>query len=93
MLKENPTLYTKCTFRVDTSSRQRKYYGQLPTPDSPDIQISWCVREARVFEDDIVVLELPPSARVRGTERQDEEFAESDIVKNIQGKHNFVSCF
>ncbi|CAB4019283.1 Hypothetical predicted protein, partial [Paramuricea clavata] len=56
LLREDPARFIKCTFRIDTSGRQRRYYGQLPTPDSPNIRILGPVRG--VYEDDIVVLEL-----------------------------------
>lgn len=86
MIEENPTLFIKCTFRVDTSGRQRKYYGQLPTPDSVDIQILGRVRG--VYEDDIVVLELEQSTLVN------EEGKEEKIIipgcGHIKGKHNFI---
>ena len=78
LLKENPTLYTKCTLHIDTSGRQRRYYGQLPTPDSPDIRILGPVRQ--VYEDDLVVL-------------QDQE-EEINGVGYQKGEHNFTfSCF
>ncbi len=71
LLQGNSSLFTKCTFRIDTVSRQQSYYGQLPTPDSPDIRIPGRVR--RVQEDDVVVLELQPIARARDEKEQQQE--------------------
>ena len=86
MINENPTLFKKCTLRVNTSGRQRKYYGQLPTPDSSDIQILGRVRG--VYEDDIVVLKLEESTLVN------EEGKEEKIIipefGQIQGKQNII---
>ena len=56
LLKANPEVYSQCTFRIDSSGRQRKYYGQVPDPDSPDIHIPGRVRGA--YEDDQVVIEM-----------------------------------
>ena len=86
MIEENPTLFIKCNLRVDTSGRQRKYYGRLPTPDTPDIQIFGSVRG--VYEDDIVVLELGQSTSVS------EEGKEEKIIipefGQIKGKHDII---
>ena len=85
MIKENPFSFIKCTFRVDTSGKQSRHYGQLPAPDSPDIQIPG--RVEGVYEDDIVVLELLPNFIVRGEQGQVE-----DIITfgRIRGKYNYI---
>ena len=68
LLQEDPTHFTKCTFRVDIITRGRSYHGELPTPDSPNIHIPGFIRG--VFEDDFVVLELQPSAEMKDEEGQ-----------------------
>ena len=83
LVKENPTDFIKCTFRVGTSGQQHRYYGQLPTPDSPDIDIPGRVQG--VYEDDVVVLELQPRVWVQNEGGQEEIL----IFGYIKGKHNF----
>lgn len=85
MIKENPTSFVKCTFRIDTSGKQSRHYGQLPAPDSPDIQIPG--RVEGVYEDDIVVLELLPSLFV-----PDEHGRIEDVITLgcIKGKCNYI---
>ena len=70
LVKENSNLFTKCSFRKDPLSQQQKYYGELPTPDSPDIHIPGRVRG--VQEDDVIVVELQPIARARDEKQQDQ---------------------
>lgn len=86
MIEDNPTSYIKCTFRVDTSGKQSRYCGQVPAPDSPDIQIPG--RVEGVYEDDIVLLELQPSFVVPGKQ------GEEEVIRFgcIKGKYNFISC-
>jgi hypothetical protein len=84
LVKDNPTVFVKCTFRVSTTSDgQQIYYGQLPTPDSPDIDIPGQVRG--VFDGDLIVLELQRSAYVLSDEQLDEDIL---IFGYIRGEHN-----
>ena len=84
LLRDNPNLFMKCSFRVDNSGRQPKYCGQLPTPDSPDIHIPGRVRG--VYEDDVIVLEIQPSALVKDRELQEQVL----MLGYIRGKYNFL---
>ena len=67
LLNANPASYTKCLFRIDSSGRQQRYYGQVPDPDSPDVFIPGRVR--CTYEGDLVVVEMQEDkALVHGEE-------------------------
>ena len=84
-LAKNPTQFTKCSFRVDTTVRPPGYCGRLPTPDSPDIKIPGRVRG--VYEDDVVVLEIQPDAKTRNEKGQ----RKGTVVHGyIKGEHDFM---
>ena len=83
LLEGNRNRFTKCSFRVNTSVRQRGYCGRLPTPDSPDIKIPGRVRG--VYEDDVVVLEIQPDTRAHDEEGQRKETA---VFGYIRGENN-----
>ena len=85
LLTGNPNQFTKCSFRVDTSTRPVRYCGHLPTPDGPDIKIPGRVRG--VYEDDVVVLELLSDVRARDEEGQRKETA---VVGHIKGERHFI---
>ena len=88
LLEENPARFTKCSFRVDTSVHPQGYFGRVPAPDSPDIKIPGRVRG--VYEDDVVVLELQPSAKAR----DEKELKEGTVVIGyVKGEHNFRLSF
>ena len=84
MVEKNPNLFIKCTLRIDTSGRQWKYYGQLPSRDSPDIQILGRVRGA--YEDDIIVLKLDEITLVN-KERKEKKIITSG---QMQGKPFYI---
>ena len=82
LVEDNPTVYVKCTLRVSHRNGQKSYYGQLPTPDSPDIDIPGQV--CGVFDGDVIVLELKQRACARDNEQQEEEIL---FFGHIKGKH------
>ena len=84
LVKDNPAVYVKCTFRVTHSNGQKRYSGQLPTPDSPDIDIPGQV--CGVFDGDVIVLELKQGVCVRGDKQHEDEII---LFGYIKGKHIF----
>ena len=73
--------FTMCTFRINSGVGSQKYYGNLPTPDSPDIQIPGRVRG--VYEDDVVVLEVHPSAWLGSEDGKEAECVTFGYIKGM----------
>ncbi|XP_028391332.1 LOW QUALITY PROTEIN: uncharacterized protein LOC114516140 [Dendronephthya gigantea] len=81
LVQRNPLLFTMCTFRINSGVGSQHYYGNLPTPDSPDIQIPGRIRG--VYEDDVVMLEVQPSAWVQSEDGQKAECVTFGYIKGL----------